>query len=76
VPASVQAELDLADASVVFRPLREPTPTLDLAAAWRRDDSSANLRAFLEVVREFAPVEVKASDSRLLPDSSYASLET
>jgi DNA-binding transcriptional LysR family regulator len=58
---------------VVFRPLREPTPTLDLVAAWRRNDSSPNLRAFLEVVREFAPVKVRASDSRLLPDS-YASL--
>ena len=60
---------------VVFRPLREPTPTLDLVAAWRRNDSSPNLRAFLEVVREFAPVEIRASDSRLLPNS-YASLET
>jgi len=59
---------------VVFRPLREPTPTLDLVAAWRRDDRSANLQAFLEVIREFAPVEVRASDSRLLLDS-YASPE-
>jgi DNA-binding transcriptional LysR family regulator len=60
---------------VVFRPLREPTPTLDLVAAWRRNDSSPNLRAFLEVVREFAPVDIRASDSRLLPNS-YASFET
>ena len=59
---------------VVFRPLREPTPRLDLVAAWRRDDRSANLQAFLEVIREFAPVEVRASDSRLLLDS-YASPE-
>lgn len=57
---------------IVFRPLREPTPTLDLVAAWRRNDPSSNLRAFLEVIREFAPVEVLASDSKLLLDS-YAS---
>jgi DNA-binding transcriptional LysR family regulator len=61
-------------AGVVFRPLREPTPALNLVAAWRRDDPSPNLQAFLEVVREFAPVEVRASDSRLFPDG-YASLE-
>ena len=59
---------------VVFRPLREPTPALDLVAAWRRNDPSPNLRAFLEVVREFAPVEIRASDSRLLP-GSHASPE-
>ena len=37
---------------VVFKPLREPAPALDLVAAWRRDDSSSNLQAFLEIVRE------------------------
>lgn len=41
---------------VVFKPLREPAPVLELAATWRREDRSPNLRAFLEVVREFAPV--------------------
>ncbi len=59
---------------VVFRPLTAPTPTLDLVAAWRRNDPSPHLKAFLEVVREFAPVEVRASDSRLLLES-YTSLE-
>lgn len=48
---------DSRPAGVVFRPLREPTPVLSLVAAWRRDDGSANLQAFLEVVREFAPAE-------------------
>jgi DNA-binding transcriptional LysR family regulator len=48
----------------IFRPLREPTPVLDLAVAWRRDDPSPNLRAFLEEVRRFAPVEVRASVSQ------------
>ena len=38
---------------VVFRPLREPTPVLNLAAAWRRGDTSPSLQAFLDVVHEF-----------------------
>jgi DNA-binding transcriptional LysR family regulator len=42
-------------AGVVFRPLRDPTPKLELAAAWRRNDPSPNLHAFLTVVQEFAP---------------------
>ncbi len=45
---------------VVFKPLREPAPVLELAATWRREDLASNLRAFLEVVREFAPVEARA----------------
>jgi DNA-binding transcriptional LysR family regulator len=40
---------------VVFKPLRDPAPALELVAAWRHDDTSPNLRAFLEVVRESTP---------------------
>jgi DNA-binding transcriptional LysR family regulator len=54
---------DTRPAGVVFRPLREPTPMLGLVAAWRRDDRSAHLQAFLEVIREFAPVEVWSGSS-------------
>lgn len=50
-------------AGVVFRPLREPTLMLGLVVAWRRDDKSANLQAFLEVIREFAPVGVWSGNS-------------
>ena len=39
---------------VIFKPLRDPSPSLELVAAWRRDDPSSNLQAFLEVVRELA----------------------
>ncbi len=46
---------------VIFKPLRDPAPALELVAAWRRGDSSPNLQAFLEVVREPGPVEVRAS---------------
>jgi DNA-binding transcriptional LysR family regulator len=40
---------------VVFKPLRDPAPALELVAAWRRDDASSNLQSFLEVVRELTP---------------------
>ena len=40
---------------VVFKPLRDPAPALELVAAWRRDDPSSNLQSFLEVVREGTP---------------------
>ena len=44
---------------VVFKPLREPAPALELAVTWRKEDSTQNLQAFLEVVREFAtPADV------------------
>lgn len=38
---------------VVYRTLRPSTPKVNLALAWRRDDPSAVLQAFIEVVREF-----------------------
>jgi DNA-binding transcriptional LysR family regulator len=40
---------------VIFKPLRDPAPSLDLVAAWRREDVAPNLQAFMEVVRELAP---------------------
>ncbi len=45
---------------VVFKPLRDPAPTLDLVAAWRRDDPSSNLQAFLETVRELTRADARA----------------
>ncbi|CAN5155966.1 LysR family transcriptional regulator [soil metagenome] len=51
---------------VVFRPLTEPALALNLAAAWRQDNPSRNLRVFLDVLREFTPVEVRAEDSRAI----------
>jgi len=49
---------------VVLKPLKDPSPKLDLVAAWRRKDPSSNLRAFLEVVREVVPDEVRVNSSR------------
>ena len=37
---------------VVFKPLRDPSPALELVAAWWRDNLSSNLQSFLEIVRE------------------------
>ncbi len=50
---------------VIFKPLRDPAPSLDLVAAWRREDSSSNLQAFLEVVREFGSATVPNRESTL-----------
>jgi DNA-binding transcriptional LysR family regulator len=41
------------DSGVVFRPLVEPTPELELVVAWRRDNLSPNLAAFLHAVYDF-----------------------
>jgi DNA-binding transcriptional LysR family regulator len=39
---------------VVFKRLPEPAPTIEIAVAWRRDEQSEVLHAFLQVVRETA----------------------
>ena len=57
---------------VAFRPLREPTPVLNVAAAWRPTDTSPTLRAFLEIVREYIPAEARASDPRSRSDDALA----
>lgn len=41
------------DSGVVFRPLVEPTPELELFVAWRRDNLSPSLAAFLRAVYDF-----------------------
>ncbi|MDQ3659074.1 MAG: LysR substrate-binding domain-containing protein [Actinomycetota bacterium] len=56
---------------VVFRPLREPSPALELAVTWRREDPSPNLRAFLEVVWEFAPSGTRTGDPVRPADGSW-----
>ncbi len=52
---------------VVFKPLREPAPALELVAAWRRDDLSSNLQAFLEIVRELT---LDAGETPIPPNGS------
>ncbi len=49
LPASVR---NLQRPDVVYRALQPPTPKIALAAAWRADDTSPVLQAFLDVVRD------------------------
>ncbi len=49
LPASLKS---LQRSGVVYRPLRAPAPTTDMAVIWRNDDPSPILQAFLEVIRE------------------------
>lgn len=42
------------NSGVVFKPLVAPTPELELVVAWRRDNPSPNLAAFLGLVYDFA----------------------
>ncbi len=51
VPRSVQT---LHSAGVAYRPLRDATAAVEMAVAWRRDDSSPLLRQFLAVARAAA----------------------
>jgi DNA-binding transcriptional LysR family regulator len=44
----------LQSAGVVYRPLQGVTPTIDLAVAWRADNTAPTLLNFLEVARETA----------------------
>src|SRR6266404_4780102 len=47
------------DIEVEFRPLRPSIPTFDFHIAWRRDNQSSVLHAFLEMLREHAHAEAK-----------------
>jgi DNA-binding transcriptional LysR family regulator len=51
VPASTQR---IGLAGVVYRPLREKTPSSRTAVAWRRLDSSPAVKSFLDVARRVA----------------------
>jgi DNA-binding transcriptional LysR family regulator len=48
LPSSIR---NLRRAGVVYRPLMPPVPRVELAVAYRRDERSAVLPAFLELVR-------------------------
>jgi len=51
VPASTQK---IGLVGVAYRPLREATPYAKTAVAWRREDSSPVIKAFLDVARRVA----------------------
>jgi DNA-binding transcriptional LysR family regulator len=68
VPASVR---NLRRLGVRYAELEERTPTAEIAVAWRRDDDSPVVAAFLEVVRA-TPIR----QSRALPDPDDGSGST
>lgn len=49
VPASLR---NLHRTGVVYKDIKDLSPTVEMGVVWRRDDASAVLRAFLEVVEE------------------------
>ena len=51
LPASATRETG---AKVVYVPVAEPTPMVEFDIAWRRDETSPLVRAFLEVVNDIA----------------------
>jgi DNA-binding transcriptional LysR family regulator len=49
---------------VEFRPLAPNLPSLEFHVAWRRDNQSPPLRAFLEMLRKHLPAEPKAGQEQ------------
>ena len=45
---------------VVFKPLRDLSPALDLVVAWRCVDPSSNLQAFIGIVRELTLADYRS----------------
>lgn len=54
VPASLQ---NLQRSGVVYRPIKPPAPTTDLAVMWRPEDESPALQSFLKMVCEVAHIK-------------------
>jgi DNA-binding transcriptional LysR family regulator len=59
--------LNLRRAGVVYRPLAPPVPHVELAVAYPRDHRSTILPAFLQVLREVAPLSARARPGRASP---------
>lgn len=51
IPASIRS---LRSDGVIYRELRDPVPQAEMIVAWRRDNQSPVLRAFLNVIKESA----------------------
>ncbi len=48
--------MSLQRSGVVYRPLKTPAPTTDMAVIWRPADESPTLRSFLEIIWEVAEI--------------------
>jgi DNA-binding transcriptional LysR family regulator len=53
LPSSLKS---LQRSGVVYRPLKTPVPTTDMAVIWRPADESPTLRSFLEIIWEVAEI--------------------
>jgi DNA-binding transcriptional LysR family regulator len=54
LPASLRS---LQRSGVVYRSLKKPAPTTDMAVIWRPADESPTLRSFLEIIEEVGDIE-------------------
>jgi DNA-binding transcriptional LysR family regulator len=72
VPETFQQILPVA---VEFRPLRPGIPTFDFHIAWRRDNQSSVLHAFLEMLREHAHAEAKGPEKTAIAKHSDRNLQ-
>jgi DNA-binding transcriptional LysR family regulator len=68
VPETFQQILPV---EVEFRPLRPSIPTFDFHVAWRRDNQSTVLHAFLEMLREHTRAEAKDPKKTAVLKHSY-----
>jgi len=57
---------------VAFRPFRPSVPTFDFHIAWRRDNQSSVLNAFLEMLRDHAQAEAPTFNYVLNPRETAA----
>ncbi len=53
--------MSLQRSGVVYRPLKSPAPTTDMAVIWRPEDKSPTLCTFLEIIWEVANSEVSGA---------------
>jgi len=68
LPSSLRS---LQRAGVVYRPLKSPAPTSDMAVIWRPADTSPTLNAFLEIIREVEDIDgMRGSPEAPMPGAS------
>ncbi len=71
VPETFQQILPV---EVEFRPLRPSIPTFDFHIAWRKDNQSSVLHAFLEMLRKHAHAEAKGPEKTAVAKHSDRNL--
>jgi DNA-binding transcriptional LysR family regulator len=62
MPASVES---FQRRGVVYRPLKRPAPSIELALAWREGERSALVQSFIELARETVAASAPVAPPRL-----------